>query len=94
VAVLAHRHGIPFYVACPTSTIDMSIADGAAIPIEERAHVEVTGFRDYQWAADGVLVRNPAFDVTPAELVTALITERGVVHRPNRERLARLFRAS
>jgi methylthioribose-1-phosphate isomerase len=94
VAVLAHRHGIPFYVACPTSTIDMSIADGAAIPIEERAHVEVTGFRDYQWAADGVLVRNPAFDVTPAELVTALITERGVVHRPNRERLARLFGAS
>jgi methylthioribose-1-phosphate isomerase len=93
VAVLAHRHGIPFYVACPISTIDMSVADGAAIPIEERAHMEVTGFRDYQWAADGVLVRNPAFDVTPAELVTALITERGVVHRPNRERLARLFNA-
>jgi methylthioribose-1-phosphate isomerase len=90
VAVLAHRHRIPFYVACPTSTIDMSIADGAAIPIEERAREEVTGFRDCQWAADGVLVRNPAFDVTPAELVTALITERGVVHQPNRERLARL----
>jgi methylthioribose-1-phosphate isomerase len=90
VAVLAHRHGIPFYVACPTSTIDMSIADGAAIPIEERAREEVTGFRDNQWAADGVLVRNPAFDVTPAELVTALITERGVIHQPNRERLAKL----
>jgi methylthioribose-1-phosphate isomerase len=90
VAVLAHRHRIPFYVACPTSTIDMSIADGAAIPIEERSHEEVTGFRDCQWAAEGVLVRNPAFDVTPAELVTALITERGVVHQPNRERLARL----
>ncbi|MDF2465376.1 MAG: translation initiation factor subunit family [Ramlibacter sp.] len=90
VAVLAQRHGIPFYVACPISTIDMSIADGAAIPIEERAHREVTGFRDLQWAADGVLVRNPAFDVTPAELVTALITERGVIHRPNRERLAAL----
>jgi methylthioribose-1-phosphate isomerase len=90
VAVLAHRHGIPFYVACPLSSIDMSIADGAAIPIEERPHEEVTGFRDCQWAADGVSVRNPAFDVTPAELVTALITERGVVHQPNRERLARL----
>ena len=90
VAVLAHRHRIPFYVACPTSTIDMSIAEGAAIPIEERASEEVTGFRDYRWAADGVSVRNPAFDVTPAELVTALITERGVVHQPNRERLARL----
>lgn len=91
VAVLAQRHCIPFYVACPISTIDMSIADGAAIPIEERAHREVTGFRDLQWAADGVLVRNPAFDVTPAELVTALITERGVIHRPNRERLAALM---
>jgi methylthioribose-1-phosphate isomerase len=90
VAVLAHRHGIPFYVACPTSTIDMSVADGAAIPIEERAREEVTGFRDCQWAADGVLVRNPAFDITPAELVTALITEHGVIHQPNRERLAAL----
>ncbi len=92
VAVLAHRHGIPFYVACPTSTIDMSMADGAAIPIEERAHGEVTGFRDCQWAAHGVLVRNPAFDVTPAELVTALITERGVVRQPNRERLEALMK--
>jgi methylthioribose-1-phosphate isomerase len=91
VAVLAHRHGIPFYVACPTSTIDMSIADGAAIPIEERSREEVTGFRDLQWAPEGVLVRNPAFDVTPAELVTALITERGVVHQPNREKLAALL---
>jgi methylthioribose-1-phosphate isomerase len=90
VAVLAHRHGIPFYVACPISTIDMSIPDGAAIPIEERSREEVTGFRDFQWAADGVLVRNPAFDVTPAELVTALITERGVIEQPNREKLAAL----
>ena len=87
VAVLAHRHRIPFYVACPTSTIDMSMVDGAAIPIEERAHQEVTGFRDCQWAASGVLVRNPAFDVTPAELVTALITERGVIHRPDRAQM-------
>jgi methylthioribose-1-phosphate isomerase len=88
VAVLAHRHRIPFYVACPTSTIDMSIAEGAAIPIEERAPEEVTGFGNHRWAADGVSVRNPAFDITPAELVTALVTENGVIHQPNRERLA------
>ena len=91
VAVLAQRHGIPFYVACPLSTIDLSIPDGAAIPIEERAADEVTGFRECQWAAKGVNVRNPAFDVTPAELVTALITEKGVVSQPNRENIARLF---
>jgi methylthioribose-1-phosphate isomerase len=91
VAVLAKRHGIPFYVACPLSTIDLAIPNGAAIPIEERAADEVTGFREYQWAAKGVSVRNPAFDVTPAELVTGLITEKGVVHRPNLESIARLF---
>ena len=93
VAVLAQRHGIPFYVACPLSTIDLSIPDGNAIPIEERAAEEVTGFRDCQWAAKGVQVRNPAFDVTPAELVTALITEKGVLRQPNRENIASLFAA-
>jgi methylthioribose-1-phosphate isomerase len=91
VAVLARRHGIPFYVACPLSTIDLSVANGNAIPIEERAAEEVTGFRDCQWAAKGVQVRNPAFDVTPAELVTALITERGLVMQPGRDNIARLF---
>ncbi|MHB1608715.1 MAG: S-methyl-5-thioribose-1-phosphate isomerase [Acidiferrobacter thiooxydans] len=91
VAVLARRHGIPFYVACPLSTIDMSIASGADIPIEERASDEVTGFRECQWAAKGVQVRNPAFDITPAELVTALITEKGIVHQPNRESIGSLF---
>jgi methylthioribose-1-phosphate isomerase len=91
VAVLARRHGIPFYVACPLSTIDLGIADGAAIPIEERAAEEVTGFRECQWAAIGVAVRNPAFDVTPAELVSGLITEKGVVLRPDQERIAALF---
>ena len=93
VAVLAQRHGIPFYVACPLSTIDRDLPDGAAIPIEERAAEEVTGFRDCQWAAKGVAVRNPAFDVTPAELVTALITEKGVVRKPDRSRIAGLFDA-
>ena len=91
VAVLAKRHNIPFYVACPLSTIDISIATGAAIPIEERDAAEVKGFRDYHWAAEGVKIRNPSFDVTPAELVTALITEKGVVSHPNTENIARLF---
>ena len=91
VAVLAQRHGIPFYVACPLSSIDLAIPDGAAIPIEERPADEVTGFRENQWAAKGVQIRNPAFDVTPVELVTALITERGVVNQPDRENIARLF---
>ena len=92
VAVLARRHNIPFYVACPLSTIDMSIASGADIPIEERSPDEVKGFRDYQWAAEGVQIRNPSFDVTPAELVTALITERGVVQQPDRDKLRALFK--
>ncbi len=91
VAVLARRHNIPFYVACPLSTIDMSIPSGADIPIEERSADEVKGFRDYQWAADGVQIRNPSFDVTPAELVTALITEKGVVYQPDHAKLRALF---
>ena len=91
VAVLAQRHGIPFYVACPLSTIDRSIADGSAIPIEERGAEEVTGFGAMRWAPREVRVRNPVFDVTPAELVTALITERGALHAPDRGGIARLF---
>ncbi len=91
LAVLAQRHHIPFYVACPLSSIDLGIANGAAIPIEERSASEVSGFRRTQWAAEGVKVRNPAFDVTPAELVTGLITEKGVVLSPNRKKLAALF---
>ena len=91
VAVLAKRHNIPFYVACPLSTIDRSISSGADIPIEERQDSEVTGYRDMQWAAKGVLVRNPAFDVTPAELVTALITEKGVVFSPSKDKIESLF---
>ena len=83
VAVLAQRHNIPFYVACPLSTIDLGVATGADIPIEERAIEEVMGFRDYHWAAQGVKIRNPAFDVTPAELVTGLITEKGVILQPD-----------
>ena len=94
VAVLAKRHNIPFYVACPLSTIDMNIASGKDIPIEERSVEEVKGFRDNHWAAEGVKIRNPAFDVTPAELVTGLITEKGVVLQPNLDKLRTLMGAS
>ncbi len=90
VAVLARRHNIPFYVACPLSTIDLGIPTGADIPIEERPADEVKGFRDCCWAAEGVNIRNPAFDVTPAELVTGLITEKGVV-RPDEAAIRALF---
>lgn len=91
VAVLAKRHNIPFYVACPLSTIDLSIPNGGDIPIEERPPEEVTGFRECQWAAEGVKIRNPAFDVTPAELVTGLITEKGVIEQPNLAKITALF---
>lgn len=91
VAVLAQRHNIPFYVACPLSTIDMNISNGTHIPIEERSIDEVKGFRDTHWAAEGVKIRNPSFDVTPAELVTGLITERGVVLQPDEQKLRQLF---
>lgn len=91
VAVLAHRHNIPFYVACPLSTIDMTISSGNLIPIEERSSSEVIGFRNYHWAAEGVNIKNPAFDITPAQLVTAIITELGVIFEPNAEKLTKLF---
>ena len=91
LAVLARRHALPFYVAAPLSTFDLSIADGASIPIEERAADEVTGYRGIRWAPNGVAVRNPAFDVTPADLVTGLITERGVLSAPSRTGIAELF---
>ncbi|TLM67160.1 MAG: S-methyl-5-thioribose-1-phosphate isomerase [Deltaproteobacteria bacterium] len=78
VAVLAKEHGIPFFVAAPISTIDLSLADGSLIPIEERGDREVTHCGDRQLAPEGVAVRNPAFDVTPARLITAIITEHGV----------------
>jgi methylthioribose-1-phosphate isomerase len=91
LAVLAKRHGIPFYVAAPLSTFDPKIPDGSHIEIEERPASEVTGYRDRRWAPEGVLVRNPAFDVTPADLITGIITERGVVLSPSREKLQALI---
>ena len=92
VAVLAKRHNIPFYVACPLSTIDLSVSSGDEIPIEERPSNEITGYRDYKWASDGVSVRNPAFDVTPADLVTGLITEKGIITSPTLEKISNLFK--
>jgi methylthioribose-1-phosphate isomerase len=91
VAVLAQRHRIPFYVACPLSTIDLTMTCGAQIPIEERSAEEVKGFRDVRWAAEGVQIRNPSFDVTPAELVTGLMTEKGVVLQPDQAKILQLF---
>ncbi|MCC6444749.1 MAG: S-methyl-5-thioribose-1-phosphate isomerase [Armatimonadetes bacterium] len=87
VAVLCREHGIPFYVAAPLSTIDWSLESGDQIPIEERDSREVTHIGDTRIAPEGVPALNPSFDVTPAALVTALITERGVVHRPDRDAL-------
>jgi methylthioribose-1-phosphate isomerase len=94
LAVLAKRHGIPFYVAAPLSTFDAKIPDGTHIPIEERPADEVTGYRDQRWAPLGVKVRNPAFDVTPAELITGIITEKGVVLAPDRQKLQALMSTS
>lgn len=91
LAVLSRRHGVPFYVACPLSTIDVSVAAGIDIPIEERSGEEVLGYREKRWAPEGVKAENPVFDVTPAELVSALITEKGVMREPDRDKIAALM---
>jgi len=94
IAVLARRHGVDFYVAAPTSSIDLECRDGAAIPIEQRAAEEVTHLGRRRVAAEGVAVFNPAFDVTPAELVTGIITEVGVVRGDYRRGLRRAVEAA
>jgi methylthioribose-1-phosphate isomerase len=91
VAILAKEHGIPFYVAAPSSTFDLSITDGTAIPIEERAAEEVTNGFGRRTAPVNVKVYNPAFDVTPAPLIAAIITERGVIEKPDAEKIKRHF---
>ena len=91
LAAVARLHSLPFYVAAPLSTFDRSMASGAQIPIEERAPDEVTGYRGLRWAPQGVEVRNPAFDVTPAGLVSAIVCEKGVVREPNQERIQSLW---
>jgi methylthioribose-1-phosphate isomerase len=90
IAVLAKRHGVPFYVAAPTSSIDLDCASGADIPIEERGEKEVTHIGARRIAALGVRVFHPAFDVTPAELVTAIVTEHGVVQGDYKRGLAKV----
>lgn len=90
VAVLAKEHGIPFYVAAPVSTLDRSLADGSQIPIEERPVTEVTHIRGLPIAPEGVRVRNPSFDVTPAKYISAIITEHGVVQGNYSQGLAAL----
>ena len=87
VAILAREHSIPFYVAAPWSTIDLATATGDTIPIEERPHVEVTHHAGRQLTPNGVGIRNPAFDVTPAKYIAAIITERGVLRAPYTESL-------
>jgi methylthioribose-1-phosphate isomerase len=90
VAVLARQHSIPFYVAAPISTIDLNCPTGEEIPIEERDAREVTHIRDQQLAPAGIEVQNPAFDVTPHEMIAAIITDKGVARRPYTESLRRM----
>lgn len=93
LAVLARHHGVRFMVAAPTSTIDLRVASGAEIPIEERSPDEVLACGDRRMGPEGTDARNPVFDVTPAELVDAIVTERGVVERPTPEKLRALMAA-
>ncbi len=94
VAVLAHEHKIPFYVAAPLSTIDLSTPDGEHIPIEERDQREVTHLRSWRLTPVGAHIRNPAFDVTPHRYITGIITERGIYRAPYTESLASAFRTA
>ena len=91
VAVLAHAHAVPFYIAAPVSTIDPNCPTGAEIPIEERSAQEVTDIHGTRVAPEGIHVRHPAFDVTPARLITAIITERGILRAPYGEAIGALF---
>jgi len=90
VAVLAKEHDIPFYVAAPITTLDLSLSSGAEIPIEERDSREITHIRQHQLGPDGVAVHNPAFDVTPSHLITAIITDQGVARAPFQASLKKL----
>jgi methylthioribose-1-phosphate isomerase len=91
VAILAHHFGIPFYVACPSSTVDLATADGAGIVIEERGADEVTSFGARRTGPEGIQVRNPAFDVTPNQLIAGFVTEKGIIRPDFRKNLAQAF---
>jgi methylthioribose-1-phosphate isomerase len=92
LAVVAHENNVPFYVAAPTTTIDMTIKTGAEIKIEERSSREVTHVGTWQITPDDIAVGNPAFDVTPAKFITAIITEKGIVYPPLKENLAAIMK--
>jgi methylthioribose-1-phosphate isomerase len=94
VAVLARAHGIPFYIAAPTSTFDFAIQSGSEIPIEQRAGREIVQGFGKATAPDGVAVYNPAFDVTPATLISGIITERGVIQNPTAELISSYFQTA
>ncbi len=92
LAVLAHEHNIPFYIAAPISTIDPTLKTGASIPIEERKSEEVLGFGGVQTAPKGMRVANPAFDVTPSKYIAAIVTERGVLRKPYTQAIAKALK--
>ncbi|MGE0268023.1 MAG: S-methyl-5-thioribose-1-phosphate isomerase [Candidatus Omnitrophota bacterium] len=91
LAVLAKYHRVPFYVAAPVSTFDLTIKDGTQIPIEQRNADEVAGFRTVRTTPRGIKIYNPAFDMTPAGLITAIICERGVIVKPSKENIRKVF---
>ncbi|MHC4508769.1 MAG: S-methyl-5-thioribose-1-phosphate isomerase [Planctomycetota bacterium] len=93
LSILAREHGVPFYIAAPSSTFDLKIRSGAEIPIEQRAAEEVIKFAGTQTAPSGVDAYNPAFDVTEARDIAAIITEKGVIENPNTERIGKCLRA-
>ena len=94
IAVLAKHHGIPFYIAAPSSTFDMALESGDSIPIEERSAEEITRGFGRQTAPDGVAVYNPAFDVTPASLIAAIITEKGIVDPVSKENITKVLNSN
>jgi methylthioribose-1-phosphate isomerase len=92
LSVLAKEHNIPFYAAAPSSTFDLTLKTGDAIPIEQRPADEVFNFMGIKTAPEGINVYNPAFDVTPVENITAIITEKGVVYKPTAEKIKEHFK--
>jgi methylthioribose-1-phosphate isomerase len=87
VSILAKHYGVPFYIAAPSSTFDLAITSGEQIPIEQRSEQEVKTLQDLAIAPDEIAAHNPAFDVTPAENITAIITEKGVIKNPSLEKI-------
>ncbi len=93
LAVSARHHDVRFMVVAPTSTVDLNVQSGAEVPIEIRSSAEITHYKNQKISPEEVSAWNPAFDVTPAELVDVIVTEKGVIHQPNMEKIAALFSA-